>query len=76
MQYQTVLSLIKAFSAAGLPSLNEYIQYISNNMSESESRVVGDAVKNAFRETYPEMSHEDIQREIIAMKREYNTEKF
>ena len=75
LQCETVLALIKAFSDAGISSLNEYTRYISNDMSESEASVVGDAIKSAIQETSPEMTPEEIQREVITMKQEYNTEK-
>lgn len=68
-------ALIKAFSDVGIPSLNEYIRYISNDMSEAEAKITGNAVKEAIHEMAPEMSQEDIQSEIIAMKRSYNEEK-
>lgn len=75
LQYQTVSALIKEFSNAGITSLNDFTRYISNDMSEAEAEKVGGAVKEAIRDTSPEMSQEDIQREIIAMKQAYNTEK-
>lgn len=75
LQCETVLALIKAFSDAGISSLNEYTRYISNDMSESEANVVGAAIKSAIQETSPEMTPEEIQREVITMKQEYNTEK-
>lgn len=75
LQAQTVGALIKAFSDVGIPSLNEYIRYISNDMSEAEAKITGNAVKEAIHEMAPEMSQEDIQSEIIAMKRSYNEEK-
>lgn len=75
LQYQTVSAMIRAFSNAGIPSLGEFTRYISNDMSESEAVKVGDAVKDAIKVSFPELSQEEIQKEIIEMKREYNTEK-
>ena len=74
LQYETVLALIKAFSEAGIPSLDNYVRYISNDMSESDALITGDAIKNAIHETIPEMSPEEIKNEIISMKQAYNTE--
>jgi len=76
LEYQTVLALIKSFSDAGISSLDDFTRYIANDMSEAEAETVGNAVKNAIQETSPEMSQEEIQKEIVAMKQEYNTEKF
>ena len=75
MGYQTVYSLINAFKNSGIDSLGDYAKYISNDMSEKDAIKVGGAVKEAIADANPEMTPEDIEAEVIAMKQEYNTEK-
>lgn len=72
MQYEAVMSLIEAFSDANISSLSKFTDYMANDMSETEAVRVGDAVEKAINETSPEMSPEDIQKEILAMKIDYN----
>ena len=75
LKSQTVLNLIKSFSESGISSMDDFVKYISNNMSEGESQNVGEAVKVAIKEGAPEMSPEEIHKEIVDMKREFNTKK-
>ncbi len=75
MGYQTVYSLINAFKNSGIYSLGDYAKYISNDMSEKDAIKVGGAVKAAIADANPEMTPEDIEAEVIAMKQEYNIEK-
>ncbi len=54
--------------------MGEFTKYISNNMSETEAVKVGGVVKEAIKELSPEMTDADIQKEIVAMKRDYFSE--
>ena len=74
MGYQTVNALINAFSNNGIDSLGNYTKYIENDMSEKDAVKVGSAVREAISEVNPDMTPEDIEAEVVAMKREYNEE--
>lgn len=75
LDYKTVNELINSFSSNGINSLGDYQKYISNNMSEKDAVKVGSAVREAISYSNPEMTQEDIEAEIVAMKQGYNTEK-
>lgn len=72
--YQTAKALIDKVSNSEMDSLDDYAKYISNDMSEKDAVKVGDVVREAISEANPEMSPEDIEAEVIAMKQEYNKE--
>lgn len=74
MGYQTVNALINTFSDKGIDSLGDYTKYIENDMSEEDAIKVGGAVRNAISERSPDMTPEEIEAEVVAMKREYNKE--
>ena len=74
MGYKTVNDLINAFSNNGIDSLGDYVKYISNDMSEKDAIKVGGAVREAIFAGNPEMTPEDIEAEVIAMKQEFNAE--
>lgn len=74
MGYQTVNALINAFSHKGIDSLGDYTKYIENDMSEEDAAKVGSAVREAISEMNPDMTPEDIEAEVVAMKQEYNEE--
>ena len=74
MGYQTVNALINAFSNNGIDSLGDYTKYIENDMSEKDAVKVGSAVREAIFELNPDMTLEDIEAEVVAMKQKYNEE--
>lgn len=74
MGYETANALIKTFLNNGIESLGDYVKYIDNDMSEKDAVKVGGAVREAISEVNPEMTPQDIEAEIVAMKREYYAE--
>lgn len=74
MEYHTVNALINAFSNNGIDSLGDYAKYIANDMSEKDAIKVGGAIREAISVVNPEMTPEDIEAEVIAMKQEFNAE--
>lgn len=74
MGYQTVNALINAFSNNGIDSLGDYTKYIENDMFEKDAAKVGSAIREAISEMNPDMTPEDIEAEVVAMKQEYNEE--
>jgi len=74
LRYEQVEKFIHTFSENEIYSMGEFTKYISNNMSETEAVKVGGVVKEAIKELSPEMTDADIQKEIVAMKRDYFSE--
>lgn len=73
MRHEQVERFINAFSQNGIISMGEFTRYISNDMSEDDALKVGNVIKGAMKELTPEMSEEDIQNEIVSMKKDYFT---
>lgn len=71
LKYEQVEKFINAFSENGISSMEQFAKYISNDLSEKDAAKVGNIVKSAIRELSPEMSDEDIQNEIVSMKKDY-----
>lgn len=71
LDYKQVEKFIDAFSENNIESMGEFTKYISNEMSDKEAEKVGDVVEGALKELSPEMTDEDIQSEIVSMKKEY-----
>ncbi len=62
---------IHAFADNRIDSMSEFTRYISNDMSEVEADRVRPVIEGALKELSPELSQEEIQHEIIEMKKSY-----
>lgn len=73
---KTVEKLIDSFERNKIASTEKVTEYLSNELDESEVGKVGGAIKEAISEANPEMSAEDIQKEISDMKKNYNSSEY
>lgn len=74
LRYEQVEKLLQEFSANNINSMDEFTEYISNEMTEEKAEKVGKVIEGAVRELSPDLSNEEIQREIVEMKRNYFSE--
>lgn len=71
LRYEQVEGFINAFKKEGIESMDAFAKYISNDMSDEEAARIGGVVKGAIRELSQEMTDEEIQSEIVSMKKNY-----
>lgn len=75
LKFEQVSKFINAFSENGIGSMGEFTKYITNDLTEDRSIKIGGIVKESLKDINPTFSEEDIQNEIVDMKRSYNLEK-
>lgn len=73
LRYEQVTKFIEAFRDNGIISMGDFTKYISNNLPEVQAQKVGNVIKGTLKEMNVEMSDADIQKQVIDMKREYNS---
>lgn len=73
MKYEQVTKFIENFSNNGFTSMNQLTKYITNDLSEVQAQKIGGVIKTSLKELNPDLSNSDIQKQIVDMKREYNS---
>lgn len=70
MNADKVLELVKCFAKYDMESMDGFVNYLTNNMSEDDAIEVDTIVKSALKANDAIMTNEEIENEILNMKKD------
>lgn len=71
-QSSQVISLLKNLGNNDIGSTEKFVGYLKNELTNSETTSTGKAIKDSLSELNPQLSNEEIQKEIVKMKEDFN----